>query len=238
MAIVIFKILPIFDNGGVDEPVWEIFLIALIGSAVLEFTTSYVLEKMFHAVWWDYSNIPTNIQGRICLPASCLFGLAGVAIVKFCIPFFDSLPILDESIWVEIVAMILCLFLGMDLALTVESLSRITHQLDASQAEFNQRMEENFQNAKDAGETVVLTAMLKADEAKEKRESQKQEQEKLRNERIQAIMENLSGMDQYHVRSIRDYRPSKKKPDQEKLKSFFDEMQKKAEKRQVKKSER
>ena len=44
---------------------WQVFLIGYLGSIVLEFGTSWVLEKLFHAVWWDYSNMPFNLQGRV-----------------------------------------------------------------------------------------------------------------------------------------------------------------------------
>ena len=71
-----------------DEPLplWEVFLISMIGSAILEYATSFLLEKIFHAIWWDYSNIPLNINGRICLPASLGFGVLGVLIYRFVLP--------------------------------------------------------------------------------------------------------------------------------------------------------
>ncbi len=55
---------------------WQVLLCASAGSAVLEYTTSYVLEKCFHARWWDYSNVPLNLNGRICLPFALCFGAA------------------------------------------------------------------------------------------------------------------------------------------------------------------
>lgn len=64
-------------------PLWQIFLIFALGSAVLEYTTSWIMEKFFHARWWDYSNLPLNLNGRICLPASILFGVMGILILKY-----------------------------------------------------------------------------------------------------------------------------------------------------------
>lgn len=59
----------------------QVFLIGVIGSMILEFGTSFVLEKIFHTVWWDYSICPGNIQGRICPPASLGFGVAALLVV-------------------------------------------------------------------------------------------------------------------------------------------------------------
>ena len=70
------------EAHGLSEPAgWQIFLVAFFGSIVLEYVTSYVLEKLFHAYWWDYSDVPLNINGRVCLPASIGFGIAGLIVV-------------------------------------------------------------------------------------------------------------------------------------------------------------
>ena len=83
-------------------PIWGIFIICVIGSAIAEFATRWVLEKRFNARWWDYSNMPLNIQGRICVPVSICFGLAGVLIVRLLIPFVSGMhqvihPVMDQG---------------------------------------------------------------------------------------------------------------------------------------------
>jgi len=57
-----------------------IFIAGAILCDIVEFMTSYIMEKLFNARWWDYSNKKFNIQGRICLThtfywgtCSCLF---------------------------------------------------------------------------------------------------------------------------------------------------------------------
>ena len=49
MAMAIFSLLPSAGIGG-DYPLWQIFLICAAGSAVLEYVTSWILEKCFHAI--------------------------------------------------------------------------------------------------------------------------------------------------------------------------------------------
>jgi uncharacterized membrane protein len=48
--------------------------------------TSYVLEKRFHARWWDYSQKPMNLHGRVWIGNLVLFGLGGVAIIHIINP--------------------------------------------------------------------------------------------------------------------------------------------------------
>ena len=56
-----------------------VLIIALCG--VLEFFTSYFMEKLFKTRWWDYSNKNLNINGRICLNNLFGFGLGGILVV-------------------------------------------------------------------------------------------------------------------------------------------------------------
>ena len=108
-----------------DFPIWGIFIICYIGSAVAEYTTSWVLEKRFHARWWDYSTIPLNINGRICVPVSIAFGLAGVAVVKFLIPAVEGIHSVVNPLVYEVLAIIFGMLFGADYALTEASLSAL-----------------------------------------------------------------------------------------------------------------
>lgn len=55
--------------------------------SVLEYFTSYVMEKIFHARWWDYSNRKYNLNGRICLETMLPFAVGGTLIVGIINPF-------------------------------------------------------------------------------------------------------------------------------------------------------
>ena len=60
-------------------------LLLFLGSALLttalEFVTGFVLEKFFHDKWWDYSDMPFNIKGYVCLKFTVLWGLAASFII-------------------------------------------------------------------------------------------------------------------------------------------------------------
>ena len=45
--------------------------------SILEYSTSYILEKIFNTRWWDYSMDKFNINGRICLGTMIPFGILG-----------------------------------------------------------------------------------------------------------------------------------------------------------------
>ena len=62
------------------------FALSFVICGAVEYLTSLVLEKIFHARWWDYSQKPMNLHGRIWIGNLLLFGLAGVAIMHLLNP--------------------------------------------------------------------------------------------------------------------------------------------------------
>lgn len=63
-----------------------IFVIGFFMSGVLEYLTHYAMEKLFHAMWWDYSGRKFNLNGRIYLNGLLIFGAGVVLIVKLLLP--------------------------------------------------------------------------------------------------------------------------------------------------------
>lgn len=68
-----------------------LFALGMILCAILEYFTSYLLEKIFKARWWDYSTKKFNINGRICLNTMIPFGLLGVIMMRIINPTFLSI---------------------------------------------------------------------------------------------------------------------------------------------------
>lgn len=63
-----------------DYPVL-IFFVGMLACSVLEYFTSWLMEKLFHMRWWDYSKRKFNLNGRVCLLNSTLFGIGGMILV-------------------------------------------------------------------------------------------------------------------------------------------------------------
>ena len=73
-----------------------LFILAIVICSILEYVTSYVMEKLFHIRWWDYSNYKFNINGRICLETMIPFGILSVLALCYINPLlferFSKLP--------------------------------------------------------------------------------------------------------------------------------------------------
>ena len=94
-----------------DDPK-ALFLFALVGSAVLEYLTSYIMEKIFKARWWDYSHKKFNVEGRICLSNCVGFGILGLIIVNFINPLYSGIiEWLPDLFFIIIASVIFVLFM-------------------------------------------------------------------------------------------------------------------------------
>ncbi len=89
-----------------SDPIVLFFMSILICS-VLEYMTSFLMEKFFNARWWDYNNRRFNINGRICLETMIPFGILGCFILYIVNPFYIKLLSSIPTIWLEVIAGIL-----------------------------------------------------------------------------------------------------------------------------------
>ena len=80
-------LITILLNRYVDDPI-ALFIFGMVICSLLEYITSWAMEKIFNARWWDYSTKKFNINGRVCLETTIPFGLLGLLIVCVLNPFF------------------------------------------------------------------------------------------------------------------------------------------------------
>lgn len=77
--------------GKYENDIPALFWLSMITCGIIEYITSYIMEKLFNARWWDYSKRKFNINGRICLETLLPFGIAGVLVISFLNPIFINL---------------------------------------------------------------------------------------------------------------------------------------------------
>ena len=123
VIIVILCLTPLQDN----------LLLLYIGSflltSALEFVTGFVLEKVFHQKWWDYTEDPFNIMGYVCLGFSLIWGLACVFVMKIVQPIvLDVIAKIPHTVQ----TVIFIVFYGLmaaDLIITVAALAKVKKQM-------------------------------------------------------------------------------------------------------------
>ena len=129
---------PIYGCGVVIvvaalTPLKENLLILFFGSllltSVLEYITGFVLEKVFHNKWWDYSNLPFNIHGYVCLKFSILWGLACTFIMKIVHPIIYKLVTSIPFIVGVIILIIVMTGFCVDLGVTISTILKFNKHL-------------------------------------------------------------------------------------------------------------
>ena len=86
-----------------EDPVLVFVLGALITTSI-EYFTSFVLEKIFHNKWWDYSYMKLHIHGRVCLQNTLLFGFGTLLIIYMAQPFIHALLMKMSPLAINIIA--------------------------------------------------------------------------------------------------------------------------------------
>lgn len=85
VVLVVWILEPLMSCGPI------LFAASVVLCSVLEWITGFILEKLFHEKWWDYSNEPFNIGGYICLRFSLMWGLACIFAVYIIHPTIEWL---------------------------------------------------------------------------------------------------------------------------------------------------
>ena len=110
------------------------FIILYIASTILvtiiEGLTGFILDKLFHHRWWDYSNVPLNIGGYVCLLFSLIWGVACVFIVQIVHPVIHKGLSLIPFYLGVILIVVLGIGMFADLYVTASTILKFNKRLD------------------------------------------------------------------------------------------------------------
>ena len=119
------------------------FFLSVIICGTLEYLTSYIMEKIFKARWWDYSNNKFNINGRICLETLVPFGIGGVLVLFVFNPFLEKIINLIPDLALNIVTGVLCVLFLIDCIVSFKiilNLKEMTKELKYNTAEISDKV--------------------------------------------------------------------------------------------------
>ncbi len=109
-----------------------LFFASMIITSFLELITGFALEKIYHTRWWDYSDIPFNIGGYVCLKYSIYWGFACIALMKGLHPAVCGL-VRGMIKNVRVLSLVLLIFLLVvfvtDIIITVITINKLTKRV-------------------------------------------------------------------------------------------------------------
>lgn len=120
MIAVLILVYAVTPPGADKPPVPALFAGGMALTTAIELFGGWALDRLFHMRWWDYSSLPFNFHGYICLKFSILWGLGVLLVVGFVHPPVSLIPdfLIPVSIagWV-ILALVYTIYLA-DLIVT------------------------------------------------------------------------------------------------------------------------
>lgn len=105
-----------------------LFVMSTIICSIIEYFTSYFMEKRYHARWWDYSNKKFNINGRICLETLIPFGILGVIIMYVTNPWLLNIYEKIPAIYLHVITAILAIIFLVDNIISSNVISSINKE--------------------------------------------------------------------------------------------------------------
>lgn len=134
-----------------NKNIFILFIIATIVISTIEYITGYLLEKVFRTKYWDYTEDPFNLHGRICLHFSLMWGMLAVLAVKVIHPFIvNTVTSLPLNYIVPIFIFIFSIFI-IDIISTLLSLiniKKLLNNIQLNHYNFRNKSLEIFENLK------------------------------------------------------------------------------------------
>ncbi|MGX7417959.1 putative ABC transporter permease [Carnobacterium gallinarum] len=131
-----------------------LYVFSAVTVTILEYITSYVLEKLFHTTWWDYKDVPLNLNGRIALPVSLFWGIGCVFIVKVIQPLVSQM--VDDLIshFGLVLPLLIIVIMLADLCYSVVSMAGFRQKLTSLAEEVEERRTEALDKMTETRELV------------------------------------------------------------------------------------
>ena len=120
----------------------DVFLAGMIVCGTLEYFVSWAMEKLFHARWWDYSQKPMNLHGRIWIGNIVLFGCGSVIIIRLVNPIIFSWLDTWKDRSIVFSAVMVVLLLVTDNIISGKMMNIVRHEIDSVDADNPDNTEE------------------------------------------------------------------------------------------------
>ena len=142
-------IMILYLNHYKDNPL-TVFLLAVVICTFIEYIISYIMEKLFNARWWDYSDYKFNINGRVCLINAFFFGVLGTFLVYYANPFFENILLKINTNTLNTISLILMILFTTDFIISMYATFKLKSSINKinkdNTEEFKKKFREKIEN--------------------------------------------------------------------------------------------
>ncbi len=153
-----------------------LFAVGIVFTTLIELIAGFLLDKLFHARWWDYRDRRFNLNGYICLEFSIVWGLAIAFVLRVVQPFFEDVVGKIPVVAGRIMLVIMYAVFVADLIITVMTILKLNKQLEHMKA-----MESAILRLSDGMSEVIATGTMKTvDKLEQEKQKGKARREELK----------------------------------------------------------
>ncbi len=153
----VFDLILVPLSEPIEKRLILVLLLGMLLADTVEYVTSYLMEKLFNARWWDYSNNFLNLHGRICFKHTCYWAIFAFVYVYLIAPVYRyALSFISQDIRTAAVFVILAIF-SVDLFFTVKAaadINKLMTKLSALKASVQEKAESLKVSAEDKYEEL------------------------------------------------------------------------------------
>lgn len=165
----VFELILVPLSEPIEKRLIPVLLLGMVLADIVEYATSYIMEKLFNARWWDYSNNFLNLHGRICFKHTCYWAIFAFVYVYLIAPVYQYvLSFIPQNVRTIAVLVILAV-LAVDLTLTVKAAADINKLMKKLKA-FRTTISEKADLIKDAAENKYEELISSTDKLTELRQ--------------------------------------------------------------------
>ncbi len=183
--IAVFLLSPFTDTMPFPGNYIVLYLAGTVLMSILEYFTGFLLEKLFHTKWWDYSDRKFNLKGRVCLGNALLFGLMAILVMEFVHPavmrLLGFLPFLLSAV----LAAVLFIYFIADCCITVRTIL----QLNGKLAQLQQVLDEIKEKTETAKQERLAEFQKALGEARQKAAAVKGEKQAQLQQALDSILD-------------------------------------------------
>lgn len=151
VLVLLYYLEPLKENAVV------LFVVAFLVMSAIEYLVSYILEKIFHTRWWDYSNNKFNINGSVELKASLFWATMSIVIVYVLHPVVQNAAIAIVDATGGWIAVTLAAVMLIDASITIAHLVGLYQLVRKLESELARRRLKHVAQFKDYVADVIAT---------------------------------------------------------------------------------
>lgn len=171
MSLILLLVEPVQDN------LFLLFVFSTLLTTALEFITGFILEKIFGAKWWDYSKLPFNINGYVCLKFSLYWGLICTFVIKIIHSLINAVIKLVPGLLLSILLIFFSVLIFSDSIVTICTILKLKKRIKV--------IEKLTNEIKEASDKLGEKISIKVLDAKEKNEEIKDKLEEKHKEYVE-----------------------------------------------------